>query len=57
MAADGHRDAGKHVADDLTRGKRVWTVPNLISMARLAGVPVFLWLVLVPRPTGGHSAC
>src|SRR5580698_6764770 len=28
---------------------RVWTIPNLISMARLAGVPVFLWLVLGPR--------
>jgi cardiolipin synthase len=28
---------------------RVLTVPNLISMARLAGVPVFLWLVLVPQ--------
>jgi cardiolipin synthase len=28
---------------------RVWTVPNLISLARLAGVPVFLWLVLGPR--------
>jgi cardiolipin synthase (CMP-forming) len=40
------------VADDLTRGKRVWTVPNLISMARLAGVPVFLWLVLVPEADG-----
>ena len=52
MAADGHRDAGKHVADDLTRDKRVWTVPNLISMARLAGVPVFLWLVLVPEADG-----
>ena len=25
---------------------RVFTVPNVISMARLAGVPVFLWLVL-----------
>jgi len=52
MAADGHRDAGKYVADDLTRGKRVWTVPNLISMVRLAGVPVFLWLVLVPEADG-----
>ena len=30
-------------------GDRVFTVPNLISMARLAGVPVFLWLVLVPQ--------
>jgi cardiolipin synthase (CMP-forming) len=25
---------------------RVLTIPNLISLARLAGVPVFLWLVL-----------
>jgi cardiolipin synthase (CMP-forming) len=28
---------------------RIWTIPNVISMARLAGVPVFLWLVLGPR--------
>jgi cardiolipin synthase (CMP-forming) len=28
---------------------RVFTVPNAISVARLAGVPVFLWLVLVPQ--------
>lgn len=27
----------------------LWTVPNIISMARLAGVPLFLWLVLGPR--------
>jgi cardiolipin synthase len=32
---------------------RVWTVPNLISLARLAGVPVFLWLVLGPRSAVG----
>ncbi|WP_394344514.1 CDP-alcohol phosphatidyltransferase family protein [Haloactinospora alba] len=30
-------------------GRRVWTVPNLLSVVRLLGVPVFLWLVLVPR--------
>jgi cardiolipin synthase (CMP-forming) len=30
-------------------GDRVLTVPNAISMARLAGVPVFLWLVLGPK--------
>jgi cardiolipin synthase (CMP-forming) len=30
-------------------GTRVWTVPNAISVARLIGVPVFLWLVLGPR--------
>ena len=28
---------------------RVLTVPNLLSFARLALVPVFLWLLLVPR--------
>jgi cardiolipin synthase (CMP-forming) len=32
---------------------RIWTVPNLISMARLLGVPVFLWLVLGVRTTTG----
>jgi cardiolipin synthase (CMP-forming) len=30
-------------------GDRILTVPNMISMARLAGVPVFLWLVLGPQ--------
>ena len=40
------------MADDLTRNARVWTVPNLLSMARLAGVPVFLWLVLGPEADG-----
>jgi cardiolipin synthase len=40
------------VGDDLTRDKRVWTLPNLLSMARLAGVPLFLWLVLVPEADG-----
>ncbi|MCW2834230.1 MAG: CDP-diacylglycerol-phosphatidylglycerol [Nocardioides sp.] len=28
---------------------RVWTIPNLLSMLRLAGVPLFLWLVLGPE--------
>lgn len=28
---------------------RVWTLPNLLSLARLAGVPLFLWLVLGPE--------
>jgi cardiolipin synthase len=31
---------------------RVLTVPNAISAVRLAGVPVFLWLVLGPRADG-----
>ena len=40
------------MAYDSTRDARVWTVPNLISLARLAGVPVFLWLVLGPEEDG-----
>jgi cardiolipin synthase len=33
--------------------ERIWTIPNLISVARLLGVPVFLWLVLgVQTATG-----
>ena len=28
---------------------RVLTVPNLLSFARLLGVPVFLWLILGPQ--------
>jgi cardiolipin synthase len=31
---------------------RIWTLPNLISMARLLGVPLFLWLVLGPEKDG-----
>ncbi len=31
--------------------RRIWTVPNLISFARLLGVPLFLWLLFVP----GHD--
>jgi cardiolipin synthase (CMP-forming) len=30
-------------------GDRIVTWPNALSAVRLAGVPVFLWLVLVPR--------
>src|SRR5258708_37779288 len=32
---------------------RVFTIPNMISFARLAGVPVFLWLVLGVRTQTG----
>ena len=28
---------------------RVLTVPNILSMARLISVPVFLWLILWPK--------
>lgn len=32
--------------------ERVLTIPNFISIVRLAGVPVFLWLVLGPEEDG-----
>ena len=52
-SADWETD-GRAVADDSTRSGigRVWTVPNVLSMLRLAGVPVFLWLVLGPEADG-----
>jgi cardiolipin synthase (CMP-forming) len=28
---------------------RVWTFPNVLSLLRLAGVPLMLWLILGPR--------
>jgi len=40
------------VADDTARDSRVWTVPNALSMLRLLGVPLFLWLVLGPEADG-----
>jgi cardiolipin synthase (CMP-forming) len=34
---------------------RIVTIPNAISVARLAGVPVFLWLVLGVRTQAGDA--
>jgi cardiolipin synthase len=31
---------------------RIFTIPNLLSFARLLGVPVFLWLILGPHADG-----
>jgi cardiolipin synthase len=46
----------KTAADDVAAADaeaRVLTIPNAISVARLAGVPVFLWLVLGLRTQAG----
>ncbi|MHA3704762.1 CDP-alcohol phosphatidyltransferase family protein [Jatrophihabitans sp. YIM 134969] len=42
--------SGQRAPDGLGR---VWTVPNAISLARLLGVPVFLWLLLGVRSGTG----
>ena len=36
----------------LVETNRVLTVPNILSIIRLAGVPLFLWLVLGPEADG-----
>jgi cardiolipin synthase len=36
---------GRPVGEARPAGNRVWTIPNLISIARLLCVPVFLWLL------------
>jgi cardiolipin synthase (CMP-forming) len=48
--ADG--EAKTSAATQADRQGRILTVPNAISVARLAGVPVFLWLVLGPQADG-----
>ena len=40
------------VAEQSRDRSQVWTVPNLLSVARLLGVPLFLWLVLGPEEDG-----
>ncbi len=39
--------AGREALSD-----RVWTVPNALSLLRLLGVPLFLWLLLGPEADG-----
>jgi cardiolipin synthase (CMP-forming) len=34
------------------RTDRVWTIPNALSVLRLCGVPLFLWLLLGPHADG-----
>ncbi|WP_308192591.1 CDP-alcohol phosphatidyltransferase family protein [Nocardioides sp. CFH 31398] len=38
--------------EEAIRTRRVWTVPNVLSMLRLAALPLFLWLVLGPEADG-----
>ena len=37
------------VQETAAQTDRIFTVPNILSMSRLAGVPVFLWLILWPE--------
>src|SRR5690242_14290851 len=39
-------------AAPITTSNRIWTVPNVISLIRLMGVPLFLYLLLGPHRDG-----
>jgi len=43
---------GPAVMDREDLPDRIWTVPNALSVLRLLGVPLFLWLLLGPHADG-----
>ncbi|WP_346623583.1 CDP-alcohol phosphatidyltransferase family protein [Blastococcus montanus] len=43
---------GSTAGDRESLPDRIWTVPNALSVLRLLGVPVFLWLLLGPEEDG-----
>ena len=52
-AASARPGAGGYtVADRNELPDRVWTLPNALSVLRLLGVPLFLWLLLGPQADG-----
>ena len=40
------------VQETAVQSDKIVTIPNIISFIRLLGVPVFLWLILVPEADG-----
>lgn len=44
--------AGEQAVDADPVGDRILTIPNLLSVLRLLGVPLFLWLILGPHADG-----
>jgi CDP-diacylglycerol--glycerol-3-phosphate 3-phosphatidyltransferase/cardiolipin synthase len=49
--ADNPVNAGDPAAGGVF-ADRIFTIPNILSVLRLAGVPLFLWLLLVVRADG-----
>jgi cardiolipin synthase len=45
----GHEGLGDQAGPDSPASDRILTIPNGLSVLRLLGVPVFLWLVLGPH--------
>jgi len=49
----GHASAGTEPTSPAVQvSGRIVTVPNALSVLRLAGVPLFLWLLLGPKADG-----
>jgi CDP-diacylglycerol--glycerol-3-phosphate 3-phosphatidyltransferase len=48
----GRPNGAPAVMDRADLPDRVWTLPNALSVLRLLGVPVFLWLLLGPEEDG-----
>lgn len=44
-----HSPPDVEVQETAVQTDRILTIPNLLSALRLVGVPVFLWLILVPQ--------
>ena len=51
-AASAGASAAGALPDRSELADRVWTVPNALSVLRLLGVPLFLWLLLGPHADG-----
>jgi cardiolipin synthase len=51
-SSNGPSAAAPAVVDREELPDRVWTLPNALSVLRLLGVPVFLWLLLGPHADG-----
>jgi cardiolipin synthase len=51
QAGDATSEVGS-TADSVAGGDRIWTIPNALSILRLLGVPLFLWLLLGPHEDG-----
>jgi cardiolipin synthase (CMP-forming) len=52
VGGDANTADGSARSESADPQDRVLTIPNAISVARLLGVPVFLWLVLGPKADG-----
>jgi cardiolipin synthase (CMP-forming) len=52
VPTDPGADVAESSADAVAPSDRLYTVPNLLSVLRLLGVPLFLWLLLGPHADG-----